>query len=58
MKQKYGMDPPKHCEVFRKDMSEEENKKRTLKILKRKEKKAKAVAETPATDAVEEAPKA
>ena len=40
LKQKYGMDPEKNCEVFRKDMSEEENKKRTLKILKRKEVKA------------------
>jgi len=35
------MDPTKNCEVFRKDMNEEENKNRTLKILKRKEKKEK-----------------
>ena len=35
------MDPTKNCEVFRKDMTEEENKNRTLKILKRKEKKEK-----------------
>ena len=45
LKKKYGMDPEKNCEIFRKDLSEEENVKRRMKLTRKQEAKARKILE-------------